>query len=403
MIKTTKILMAATAFFFTAIAITASIFIEQAKYTTVAFYNVPEEVEIALKPIIQKDSTMIKFKELTEEEYLAPKLNKRVQMVISYNDATTQKLSKKALSLPKSIKEKYPTSIKKSEYYTDHGAMVIQPVLLDQFEIIVLQTLLRRSEIQLPEHFSQLENLARAAKWYYPIPIAISGADDTTINSFLTMMVNLYGGKSAYDDIITKIQKIAKDSGDFSEILDYKIKTTNSQGQSEEITIRILLNLIKDWQVNNYIDAEWYKRTNNHVAKFVDNNVAPIVITNLSEHRLLPDPNIRYYTQIQIPAQTTESRVSIQPAIVALTFKRNDKTKEIQQRLCATQNQEILSDNTKLAPTILAGEAYDSLTANARYLAASTSGGPVPDIGTMALCTQSERHQLAEAIRDYLK
>lgn len=391
--------MAATSVFLIAVAITTSIFIEQARYTTIGFYNVPQEVQESLMPIVSHDLSMIQFKELTEEEYNAPKLNKRVQVLIAYNDATTQELTKKALNIPKNIKERYPNSIKKSIYYTDRNQMVIQPVLLDQFEAVVLRNAINRSEIQLPEKFSQIGNFGRASKWYYPLPITISGAEDINLNSFVTVMINAYGGKDGYKNVVNQLKEISKNTEDYTEFLDCKI----GGDADENLTIRDLLNIIRQWQAENYIDAQWYERNSKNTSKFIDSAVTAMMFMNVSEHRTKPFPNIRYYNQIEIPVETATSSVSVQPAIVAMTFKNNEKTKAIQNRLSQTQNQEALSESTKFAPTILAGEAYDSLTTNARFIAASTEGGPVPDLATMALKTESERHAFSEMLRNYLK
>jgi len=399
MIKTTKLLMAATAVFLTAVAITSSIFIEQAKYTTIAFYNVPNEVKETIMPLASKDLSMIQFKDLTEADYTNPKLNKRVQMVIAYNDATTQELSKKAIHVSKEIKERYPNSIKNSEYFVNHKQMDIQPVLLDQFEAIVLRNALSRPEIQAPETFQHIGNFGKAAKWYYPLPIIISGAEDINVNSFVTLMINAYGGKAGYQNVAKQIQEIAKTTEDFSEILDIQI----GGDADPELKLRDLINKLKDWQSENYIDAEWYIRTPQSTSKFIDNAVSALAFMNISEHRTKPNPNIRYYMQMEVPPQTAKTQVSVQPTIVALTFKNNEKTRAIQNRLSLTMNQELLSESTRLAPTILAGEAYDSLTTNARFMAASIQGGPVPDIATISLKTAEERHQFAEAIRQYLK
>lgn len=391
--------MAATSVFLIALAITTSIFIEQAKYTTIAFYNVPETVEEAIKPIISQDLSMVQFKDLTETEYLAPKLNKKVQMIIAYNDATIQELSKKALNLPKAIKEKYPNSIKKSDYYTDRNQMVVQPILLDQFEAVVLRNAINKSEIQIPETFTQLGNFGRAAKWYYPLPIIITGAEDINVNSFITLMVNAFGGKAGYDNVAKQLKEIAKTTDDFYELLDINI----GGDADSELTVRSLLNILKEWQNDNYFDAEWYIRNEKNTSKFIENAISALMFMNMTEHRNKPNPNIRYYIPMEIPVETAANSVSVQPAIVSLTFKNNEKTKIIQNRLAQTQNQETLSNITKLAPTILAGEAYDSLATNARFVAASTFGGPVPDLATISLSTEAERHAFAETIRNYLK
>lgn len=367
----------------------------KSKITTIGFYDVPSEVQTALQQTLTKEIPDLKFKTLSEKDVLDNKLNKNIEILISYNNAIIQKHKKKAETLTSSTAENYGNAIKKSKLYTENDKLVLQPVLLDMFEAIVTKNTYVYRNIPLPGVFSQIRTFAKQAQEFYPIPIVISGADDINVNSLFSVMVDAYGGKNAYFEMADKLSETT----DFEAIYDYKI----GGDAPDDFSIKSLLDILILWQNANLLDPVWYNRTEEKTSTFFEDAVPAMSFMNMSEHRLKPLPNIKYFSTMEIPSEYAQSRVSIQPAIVAMYFNNKDTALKIQKILSTIENQENLSNETKLAPAILQGETYDSLTNTARFMAYSNESGPVPDLATLAFTTKEQHHKLAETIRNYCK
>lgn len=357
------------------------------KQTVIAFYDIPESCIEVITEIAQKDTTIeYVFKNITEKEFLAKNIEKKYDMVFCYNDANTFELAEKAITIPDNVAGRTPSTIKNSRYYTYNKQFKIMPVAIDMFEAAYLETTSKRYDIPVPESLAELNKFGRTSKFYYAVPFLIAGEVDQNINSLLTMMVQTYGGKEAYFQMVDKL----KTTTDFHQIYDYKIG-----GQAEDnITVSTLLDVIKEWQTSGYLAHNWTTMSLAQTDIMIEDNRTALEFMNLSEHRTKPMPNARYFKMLELAC-------GVQPVIVGMGFNDSEAVRIVMNRISLPASQEQISFKTRFGPSMLQGTSYDIQADDARYYAAATEVGPVPDLGTAALKTKEQRAALAQAIREY--
>lgn len=363
------------------------------KSTTIAFYNLPQEISDALKEVITGTTEIdYKFIELSESELIEKK--KKYNILFAYNDINTKLLMENAVEIPNSIIERTPSTIKSSSFFQDNsGTVKAMPVAIDIFQTNFLRTAFTKYEIPEPETFGDLIKFGRTSKFYYSVPFVTAGHEDINVNSLLSLLVASYGGYEGYCNVINKISNLS----DFEQLYEIKI----GGNADKDLTIASLLNIIKDWQTAGYLANEWTNLTTKQVVSLIDDNRIDLCFMNLSECRNITVPNIYYYNNVELQSETGIKNVRVQPVIVGLAFENTEAVRIALNRVSQEKNQEFISLKTKLGPAMLRGTSCDVQADDARYIAASTEGGPVPDLGTAALKTQEQRHLLAEIIRNY--
>lgn len=360
------------------------------KITKIGFYNLPENCIQVIQEILTSNSTInYSFKTINEKEFLSKNLHKKYQMVFCYNDANTKILANSAIEIPENVKSRMPSTIKTSQFYTDENKNTkIMPIAIDYFAASYLETTDRVYKIPVPETFEEIGNFAHTSKYYYSVPLLIAGEVDDNINSLFTLMVQSYGGKEAYFNMLEQI----KNTDDFSKIYDYKIGGL----ADDNITVSYLLDILKDWQKNNYFAFNWTTMPLAQTDMIIEDNHVALSFMTLSEHRTKPLPNAKYYKKLNLACD-------VQPVIVGMGFKDSEAVRIAMNRLSLPDSQELISFKTRLGPSMLQGTSYDIQADDARFFAAATETGPVPDLGTAALKTKEQRSLLAQAIRNYFE
>lgn len=375
-------------------ALITGLCISSAKKTTVVgFYNLPEEYVSAIENQISKmEIKKLKFKNLTEDEFLSSKSTKNNSIIFAYNDLNTKTMADDAVPLNKDILTRMPSTIKNSAYFQNSKKQVTtMPVLMDNFETSVLRTTRTKYGIQWPETFNELQTFGKKAKQYYPAPLIISGELDINILSLFTEMVIAFGGQTGYEAVKNQLQK----SESFEELLNTQV--------TDQLTVKAMLNELKELQKNGYIIPSWTTLKERDTYVLIDDNRTGAIFMNLSENRRKTMPNIHYYEILTFPVETEYKELSVQPVVVGLSFKNTQNCQKILTVLSTEEVQTDLSMETQLGPAMLRGGSFDIQADEARYLAASTRGGPVPDLGTAAYRKVEQRHALAENIRKWFE
>lgn len=362
-------------------------FNQNKKITVIGYYDIPESCKEAISELILTDTTSkYEFKELSEKEFLSKNIEKKCDILFCYTDANSAEYASKAINISNDIASRMPSTIKNSRFYSHDGQVKVMPVAIDIFEVAYLETTSKKYDIPIPESLSELYKFGRTSKYYYAVPFVIAGEIDENINSLFTLLVQTYGGKTAYFEMLEKIKKTT----DFSQIYDYKIG-----GQADEnVTVSTLLDVIKGWQNDEYLAHNWATMSLSQSNIMMEDNRIALSFMNLSEHRTKPLPNAKYFRMLELPC-------SVQPVISGMAFKDSEAVRIAMNRLSLPTAQELISLKTRLGPSMLQGTSYDIQADDARFYAAATETGPVPDLGTAALKTKEQRSLLAQAIRNY--
>lgn len=377
-----------------ALAVTLTLLISnRSKTVTCGFYDVPEEYQKPIKTLVEECGIKsIKFTQLSEKDVSSPKLGEKLDILFAFNDANTSVYADHAVPLTKKVAERIPGAMRNSSYFANsEGVPVVMPVVLDNFETSVLTTVYIKHNIAWPSSLEDLNEYCLRAKNYYPAPIIISGELDVNVLSYFTEMVISFGGKEAYESI----KKQLADCDDFMNLPEFVLP----DDQGNMIRLKEVFEFFKDLQRKGYVISNWNRLSQKASNDLIDDNRISAILMNLSENRTKTMPNMYYYSVSIFPVKTQFKELSVQPVLGAVAFKKSEAARNILEKLSTPESQELLSVETRLGPAMLQGTPCDMQADDARYIAASTQYGPVPDLGTAALKTKEERHQLAEAIR----
>ena len=362
--------------------------------TSIGFYNVPDSYYEAYVDVITKDSTSkLKLIRLGDEDISSKKLTKKIDMLITYNGKLTQDLLSKAVSVPSSIEERFPRTVKSSSLFSLDNSLKIFPINFDLFETNILTTAVNHYDLPLPSFIEDISTFGLKAMEIYPIPIVLSGADDNTLNLFFTLLVEAFGGKEGYFNVKKQIEE---DS--LNNFYNYVIHESNN------LTVQTVLDLIKKWEDESILSRTWRTTTFTNTAQLIEDNRTTMALMTLSEHRNVLSDNLNYYETILFPSSInnkSSERCSIQPCVVGMIFNDNEDTRLVTNRLTLKDNQELLSLKTQMGPSTLQGTAFDRQADDARFFAASFPSGPVPDLATLCFIDKEMKHKMAELIRNY--
>lgn len=206
--------------------------------TSIGFYNVPDSYYDAYVDVITKDNaSKLKLVKLDDKDISSKKLTKKIDMLITYNGKLTQDLLSRAESVPSSIEERFPRTVKSSPLFSLDNSLKIFPINFDLFETNILTTAVNHYDLPLPSFIEDISTFGLKAMEIYPIPIVLSGADDNTLNLFFTLLVEAFSGKKGYFNIKKQIE----DDDSLNNFYNYVIDESNN------VTVKTVLDLIKKW------------------------------------------------------------------------------------------------------------------------------------------------------------
>jgi len=371
--------------------------------TIIGFYNIPETDIKTIESLIMKDPLYkTKFIVLSEKNALSKRLFRKVDVLVAYNGALTADLAAKAVPLSSAIQVRYPSAIKDSPFFTSlskSGSMnfCIMPLLLDHFETSYFEVMKKKTGQKYPETLAQLESYAAGCQQYLQNPLICAGAQDANLYSLISVFIESYGGQKGYLNLVQQMKQM-KSTERLKQMLSLPVGGDAPNGT----TFASVLDRIKQLQKQSLILPEWYKTTEQTVSIAMDDNHAAVVFMSLREHREKPFPAIKYFQGYQFPPETSKTRAVVETALCAMMFRDTEAAQIFMGRLSSEAGQEALSISTKLGPATLRGEAFDVQADDARYFAAATPGGPVPDIGTASFKDKGRRSAIAAEIRTYL-
>lgn len=371
--------------------------------TVIGFYDIPKEYVSAIESLSTKDPLpKARFVVLSDKDALSTRLSRKVDVLVTWNGALTGDLSAKAKAISPSVRARFPSSITSSPFYavrSESGAAEfrVMPIALDHFETSYFTVLQKRTGQKYPETLSQLEAYAAGCKTLIENPLICAGANDDNLYGLISVIIESLAGQAGYVDFVARMKAMEKTDG-----IDRLLSLPVGGDAPSGTTFAAVLGRIKRWQQRSLILPEWYKAGERVVSVTMEDNHAAVVFMSLREHREKPFPAIKYFQANQFPPETGKSRAVVEPSVCAMVFRATEPARVFLARLSSEAGQEALSSATKLGPATLRGEAFDVQADDARYFAAATPGGPVPDIGRAAFKDKARRSAIAAGIRAYL-
>ena len=166
-----------------------------------------------------------------------------------------------------------------------------------------------------------------------------------------------------------------------------------------------VLEMLKIWPKEEIVHPQWAIANRIDFEVFTSDSQIACFYTNLSEHRKLKYETVSKFTVGRMPVvNENAAHCLIAPSVNCVLISDNSNARNFLRKLLSSETQTHLSDKTMLAPVSYSAEAYDSLSDDVRFWAASCEGGVEPDLFYAVFQRNSEKMALiAKQIREYLR
>ena len=368
-----------------------------ARRLDVAYYGVPESIATAINAVLespdntsaQKKYSQVQSVLLTESDIRNTKrIAKKYDLLFMWNGANATNVAEKAVSLPESVYNLFPASVRHTGKVNNVPKML--PLLLDHYELACYRTYRNNAGLTLPETFNELESYLHTIKGYADYPLICAGKTDATLTAFISAFTESLAGSEGYATLV----KAAAGADRLSDVLDVSL--------GKNISLASILGIIKQWQHEGLIHPQWYNVTEKDIESYMEEHRLGAIFMPLSEHRVKPLILIKYYDAVQFPKGDIANHALIAPVLVGMAFRNDASQLAALEHFAHTDLQTILSQHSKLAPAAARAEAHDVQADDVRFWAASCTDGPAPELGTAAFVSQVKTAMFAEEIRAYM-
>ena len=356
------------------------------KTVNVAFYGLPQDICKSIQEEFTNDLKLrVQFDILADDNLDLGVVTKKYDMFFAWNGEVTQTLSSSAEKIHSKIMENIPISLR-NEYCV--------PVLLDHYEIAVNKEIVEKIQINPEESFQSFTDFLHESSKYVFSPFFTDGGNDEVLLSLVGSFTESLGGSEAYRNLINQMQT-------YDKLDDFVDTGLNDSGFS----LSDVLNMIKIWPKEELLHPQWTVANKKDLEIFSEQNQIAAFYINLSEHRKIPFHVINKFTAIKMPvADENTPHCIIAPAVCCVLITDNSNAKNYLKTLLNLECQTRLSDKTMLAPVHYRAEAFDSLSDDVRFWAASCEDGVMPNLTTAVYQRkQNKIKEIANEIRAYLK
>ena len=363
----------------------------------VAYYGVPESIATAINAVlespdnatVQKKYSRLRIVQLAESDIRNTKrIAKKYDLLFMWNGANAANVAEKAVSLPESVYNLFPASVRHTGKVNNVPKML--PLLLDHYELACYRTYRNNAGLTLPETFNELESYLHTIKGYADYPLICAGKTDATLTAFISAFTESLAGSEGYATLV----KAAAGADRLSDVLDVSL--------GKNISLASILGIIKQWQHEGLIHPQWYNVTEKDIESYMEEHRLGAIFMPLSEHRVKPLILIKYYDTVQFPKGDVANHALIAPVLVGMAFRNDASQLAALEHFAHTDLQTILSQHSKLAPAAARAEAHDVQADDVRFWAASCTDGPVPELGKAAFASPVKTAAFAEEIRAYM-
>lgn len=355
----------------------------------IAFYGLSEDyVSLIKEQIPETEEVILKYDVLAPGALDLGNLTKKYDMLFTWKGEVTDVLEGGVEDIPGKILENIPISMRNKFCF---------PLLLDHYELDLYQPVMAKAGIENLADYSEFEAYFNEAKKYVFSPFFCKASDDRTLLALIGNFIEAKGGVAAYKKLIEKMRT----SSSLDDFIDVELATVNS----EVLSVRSVLDMLKSWPGEGITHPQWYRANAADVRAFAEDKQLAVLFMSLSEHREMPYKIISEYTTIHMPrvSENVDHGV-ISPAICGVLISNNSNCKNYLKLLASADVQSYMSMKTMMGPVHYRAESYDIQADDVRFWAASCAGGPLPDL-SLAVYQRKPELQAAvvNEIRNYLK
>ena len=355
------------------------------KTVSIAFYGLSENYVNLLQEFIPKEEKIIlKCDVLSEGSIDLGALKNKYDMLFTWKGEITDSLEASSENIPPRILDTIASSLRNNKCI---------PILLDHYELDYSLEVINQIDRDIPNSYPGFLNYLNQSKNYVFSPFFCPGSNDRTLAAFVGAIIQANGGEGVYKKFIEEL----KNDTPFENLLDVNL--------GNNITLRSVLDSLKSWPEEGYCHPLWYNANSSDLLYFTESNQVGVFFTNLQEHREIPYKVItRYESYVLPPASSTIKFGIIAPSICGMLISDNSNAKRYLAEFFTADAQELLSENTRLAPTHLRAQPCDRQADDVRYWAASCPAGALPDLSLAAFQRKPEKLKtFTDSIRNYIR
>ena len=423
--KLSKILICVTAALLIAAAlIVCIVFVTRKdKPVQIAFYNLtPAQEQTVTEHILSSPSLVkksrISFVHLDSDRPLEQELPSSATMLVtlmgqSAQDAYDSAAEKSSsLGFDFSMLKDSTISLKNMTPRGKNNKISQLPILLDNNEILLDIKLLDATKTTRMQTWTDVETFAAASKEKIKFPMVFAGSDSSVTLGILGAMTESFSGADQYRTAAEKILAFYKENPDAQNIQVYDLIKSLSEDPASPLyaATYTLQNLIK----KQLLHPECFHMTHNDVKAFMDNKMAAVVFTSLTEHRNVNHETIERYKAIPRVLENggdhagfypsnrkTNMRSLNTPVICAVPLKSNRSMVKVAAFLLAPSSQDSLCLKTGLAPVLAQSHVPDIQSDDVRFWAAATEA-PLQPLDTAAFTNPANREQFVREYAGYV-
>src|SRR5574344_295751 len=334
----------------------------------VAFYGITEKTQAELSAQIRDvRRKRVKFITLKTDKPVPAGASWKYDMLFMENGRQAEKFAGRTVPPDEKVVSLIPSAAAQS--CMSDGKRYALPLLIDDYEIAYYRTYRETAKLEIPQTFGELEPYLSSVRKYADFPLFCAGRDDETLSAFVSSMVEAQCGTQGYRRLV----RLLGSGADFNECLSAEL------GKSEDgtpVSLASTLDIIRDWQNRGLIHPRWFEAGEIDVETFMGDHRLGAVFMSLSSRRRKPSQRLMYYDSGRFPVNpAVKDHALITRVTCGLLFRDTAENKYIFEKLLSADIQSRLSSISMLGPASARSQAHDRQADDARYYAASCTGG----------------------------
>lgn len=389
------VLIIAAAVFFVAGIVSGFLIASKNRSYKIAFYDLPNEITKNLQAYAEKSGGKFSFSFFDGESGFSVEESKKYAAVFTWDGAFAKSMAKSAKDLPTSLFSQMPSSLRRSA--TVDEKLRLLPVLYDHVPVYFLKD---ENDVQSafsgPETLALLEEKLGGAKADFSFASITAGSDDECFYEVLSMFAESVLGADGYKNLAEKI--LEKKS--FREVLD---ETVGKNSAGENLSLRTVMDKIFDWQSRSLIQRQWYMINEDDLMALMQQKAFYMGFMPLKKYRNMSRRISYNYSTWKFPPDDVKiDHGVVANGIVMISHSSKKPVMNLAEYLVANGIQEQLSNLTTYTAVHSQSGCYDSIADDARFFAASTKCGPLPQLNRAAFTSADISKTFAADAREFL-
>ena len=359
----------------------------------IAIYDLPKNVSEKLRGYVESSDKKFVVTVLDGGSGFSVAESKKYDAVFTWNGVLAENLAKAGVDIPAQAYSKMPQAVRRSCLVDGKSRML--PILYDHVPLYFCKDASTYNDFSGPETLVELEANMEADRENFSFPMLVAGSEDEDFYGFLSMAAESVLGADGYKALVKNLSE----KKDFRAVLD-DVVTNTPDGAS--LSLRSVLEKIFDWQSRGLLQRQWYMVGRTDLFNLMQYKSFYVSSMPLDYYRNLPRMVSYNYTAYRFPMENVDMDHGLVAHEIVMIPRSNKKAlRNLEDYLVSLDIQEQLSNVTTFAPVHSQSGAYDSISDDARFYAASTKWGPLPQLDRAAFTSKDDAQKFAKDAREF--